>query len=169
MIAEAKRESPDDSGEKVVFETVLLPHRSLSPAGFLAVMAALIGLSIAIGVGFTMAGAWPVIGFFGLDVILVYVVFRMSYRAARQSELVRLTASQLEVTARDGSGGIHRAVLQPYWARVDLEPASRGHPRLMVRSHGHALELGSFLGPDEKAAFAAMLLAALRRVKSTPA
>ena len=166
MMARDEIDARDASGDDVLFERVLLPHRSLPPVGFLAVMALLIGLSVAIGVGFTLVGAWPVIGFFGLDIILVYVVFQMSYRSARRSEHVRLTARELAVTADDGSGGIRRAVLQPYWAQVELVLGARNRQRLLLRSHGHVMELGSFLGPDEQSVLADALQDALRRLRT---
>lgn len=131
--------------------------------GFLVVMAILITLSVAIGVGFSLAGAWPVLGFLGIDVILVYLAFRISYGAARQSERVRLSADELEVRFAGASGKDRRATLKPYWAKIAVEPANAERVRLVIRSHGRALELGSFLGTAEKLAFAEALTDALRQ------
>ena len=55
---------------------MLTPHRSLSPTGFLIFMAVLGGISFVTGMVFLLAGAWPVFGFLGLDVLLVYWAFR---------------------------------------------------------------------------------------------
>ncbi|MDA0340384.1 MAG: DUF2244 domain-containing protein [Proteobacteria bacterium] len=163
MIPEKQIDPETIDGDGIFFEIFLVPHRSLPPVGFLAVMAVLIGLSVAIGVGFTIAGAWPVISFLGLDIVLVYAAFRISYRAACRSERVRLTAQELEVVFLDGADGGRRAVLEPYWARVDLAPVNRKHTRLVLRSHGRALELGSFLGAEEKVALAETLTDALHQ------
>ena len=57
--------------EPTLFEARLKPHRSLSRAGFIAVMAVLGGASLTVGSAFLMMGAWPIFGFFGLDVLLV--------------------------------------------------------------------------------------------------
>lgn len=130
--------------------------------GFLVVMGLLISISVAIGVGFALAGAWPVLGFLGIDIILVYIAFRISYGAARQSERVRLSASDLEVVFAHPSGADKRAVLRAYWARISVEPENSKRVRLVIRSHGRALELGSFLGTAEKMAFAEALSDALR-------
>ena len=72
---------PDNSGpapysaapprDATIFAAVLTPHRSLSPTGFLIFMLVLGGLSFISGRVFLMAGAWPIFGFFGLDVLLV--------------------------------------------------------------------------------------------------
>ena len=70
----------------VFFERVLWPHRSLPHRGFRALMLFLGLLSLAAGIGFVAAGAWPICGFFGLDVALLYLAFRISYRSARQRE-----------------------------------------------------------------------------------
>lgn len=154
---------------EILFEAYLVPHRSLPPIGFLVVMGLLIAISVAIGVGFALAGAWPVLGFLGIDVILVYIAFRISYGAARQSEHVRLSAQELEIVLADPSGTEKRTVLQAYWAKIDVEPENAKRVRLVIRSHGRTLELGSFLGTAEKLAFAEALSNALRDARDTAA
>jgi uncharacterized membrane protein len=79
------------------FERVLLPHRSLSPRGFHLLMAVLALISLAIGIGFVSVGAWPVVGFFGLEVALVYLAFRLSYRSARQSKAISVPGKAQQV------------------------------------------------------------------------
>src|ERR1051326_3585663 len=82
---------------RIFFERVLMPHRSLPPRGFRVLMLLLGLLSLAVGIGFVSIGAWPVCGFFGLDVALLYLAFRLSYRSARQSETLRLAADEFTV------------------------------------------------------------------------
>ena len=79
------------------FERVLLPHRSLPSRNFHLLMGLLGLISLAAGIGFVAVGAWPVIGFFGLDVALVYLAFRLNYRSARQSETIRLAGDAFTV------------------------------------------------------------------------
>lgn len=165
---DAHIEAATRPGELVLFETILVPHRSLPPLGFLLVMGVLIGVSVIIGVGFTLLGAWPVMGFFGLDILLVYVVFRMSYGTARRAEQITLTARDLTVSYMDEAGRTTRATFQPYWARVALEPVNSRRNRLVLRSHGQSVELGAFLGPDEKAALADSLSSALESLRRGP-
>lgn len=157
------------SDTDILFEAILVPHRSLPPLGFFVVMAALVGVSLAIGIGFSVAGAWPVLGFLGIDIILVYIAFRISYGAARQSEHVRLSAQELEIVLADPSGTEKRTVLQAYWAKIDVEPENAKRVRLVIRSHGRTLELGSFLGTAEKLAFAEAPSNALRDARDTAA
>ena len=82
---------PDIQAAAVFFDAVIYPHRSLPPQGFLLLMLVLGATSFAAGVTFVLAGAWPIFGYFGLDVLLVYLAFRASYRSARMHEWVRLT------------------------------------------------------------------------------
>src|SRR5580693_5356740 len=89
--------NPDPRVDPALFAARLTPHRSLSRAGFLLLMAVLGGVSFAAGMVFLMLGAWPVFGFFGLDVLLVYWAFRANYRAAAAHEEVTVTASELRV------------------------------------------------------------------------
>jgi len=161
---ESKKHS-EGSAPVPLFEAVLTPHRSLPPVGFLVVMGALIAVSMAIGVGFSLVGAWPVIGFFGIDILLVYLAFRISYAAARQCQHVRLSAEMLEILFRKPGGPDKLAVLEPYWARVEVERIDARHGRLVVRSRGAVVELGGFLANDEKLAFARALREALREAR----
>ena len=89
----------DLRSEPTIFSATLTPHRSLGPTGFLILMACLGGASFASGVFFVLLGAWPVFGFLGLDVLLVFLAFRANYRAARAYEEVRVTPSELTVPA----------------------------------------------------------------------
>ena len=88
---------PDTQPE--IFSALLTPHRSLNRTGFLAVMAFLSVVSFATGVAFLLMGAWPVFGFFGLDVLAVYVAFRINFRRARASEEIRITPTELRLLA----------------------------------------------------------------------
>jgi len=94
----------------LVFERVLSPHRSLPPRGFHSLMLILCLISLVVGLGFVSIGAWPVMGFFGLDVALVYIGFRLNYRSTRRSETIRLagddfTVERVSVRASDVCGG----------------------------------------------------------------
>ena len=158
---------PDPSstgGDPVVLDLVLYPHRSLSKTGFLVLMAAIVGCSMAVGVAFLLAGAWPVFGFFGLDVLLIYAGFRLNYRAARAYETVRLTPKTLEIVKVDPAGRAMRTELTPAWLSVDLAEPDEWSKRLTLRSAGRDIEIGAFLPPEEKVGLAEALRDGLRRV-----
>jgi uncharacterized membrane protein len=134
----------------VFFDARLQPYRSLPPRGFAVVMAVLAGASFVMSVGCILLGAWPVTGFFGLDVGLVYLAFRISYRSARKVEHVRLTASDLTVERIGVRGDRRHWRFEPVWARLVFEEIAEDENRLSVTSHGRRLSLGAFLSPNER-------------------
>jgi uncharacterized membrane protein len=147
----------------VFLDTVLVPHRSLKPAGFVVLMSVLGGVSFVAGMIFVLRGAWPGMGFFGLDVGLVYLAFRINYRSARRQERVRLVQDALTVERIGVRGDRRRWSFQPSWARIVYEETDEDTNRLTLTSHGRSLVLGSFLGAGERRAFAVTLKEALAR------
>lgn len=154
-----------DANTACSLDLILSPARSLSPAGFRWLMAVMGGLSLAIGLLFLAKGAWPVFGFFGLDVALLYGAFKINDRAGRVRERVRLDETALEVVRRQPSGRAQRWSFNPYWVRVVLDAAPARPTVLALASHGRRLEIGSFLPPAEKKEIAAMLRGALARLR----
>lgn len=149
------------------FSAVLLPHRSLGRKGFIVLMAVISLVSFLTGVAFYMKGAWPVMGFFGLDVLLIYGAFRLNYRAARLYETIELTDSELTVTRVHPSGRAESWSFNPYWVRLELEEMENAANRLSLRSHGRELPFGNFLSDDEKRGFAHALGTALYDMRGT--
>jgi uncharacterized membrane protein len=165
--------SQDSSAESLAhnssqFRALLTPHRSLSPTGFVILMSAVCLVSFGTGLLFYLLGAWPVIGFMGLDVALIYVAFRLNYRAGRLYELVDLKEDALTVTRVQPSGKEQSWRFNPYWVRLKLEPRVGRSSELSIVSHGTRLSFASFLSDHEREDFAEALLAALSAAK-TPA
>jgi uncharacterized membrane protein len=155
-----------EPARQLFFERVLLPHRSLPPRGFRILMLVLWLFSIAVGTGFVLAGAWPIIGFFGLDVALVYLAFRLNYRAAQRRETLRLAEDAFTVE-RVGMYGERRLWrFQPFWLRVVLEERPGQSNRLLVTSHGNSLAIADFLSPAARRELAATIRTALARWRS---
>lgn len=156
-------QAPDAS----VFRAILHPHRSLPPKGFLILMVAIGSVSFVSGMVFLMMGAWPVMGFFGLDVLLVYIAFKLNYRAARAYELVELTPSTLILRQVSASGKAESFEFNPYWVRVLFTERHDGGNHLKLASHGRELEFGRLLNDDERREFAQALSRALSDARST--
>lgn len=134
----------------VFYDARLSPYRSLPPRGFALVMLVLGAASFIMSVGCVMMGAWPVTGFFGLDVALVYVAFRASYRSARKTEHLRLTQKEMTVE-RIGVRGDRRSWrFEPVWLRLVFEEPDEDSNRLYLASHGKTLSIGAFLAPAER-------------------
>ena len=156
----------DDSGEPLLFSAVLTPHRSLSATGFVIVMVLVGGVSFAAGITFLMMGAWPVFGFFGLDVLLIYLAFRANYRAGTAYEEVFVRPSQLHVRKVSHKGVVSEWMLNPIWVRLEREIHEEfGIERHVLVSHGRKLPIAGFLSPDEKKSFADALSAAIGTAK----
>jgi uncharacterized membrane protein len=152
-----------------IFSALLTPHRSLNRAGFLVLMAFFGAISFAAGIAFLLMGAWPVLGFFGLDVLLVYWAFRINFRRANAIEEISVTPFELRVRQVSHRGHVAEWVLNPLWVQLDQEVhAEFGIERLYLVSRGRRVSIASFLGPEEKASFAKALLAALQAAKRGP-
>ena len=154
---------PPAPSRRPFFERVLLPHRSLPPRGFHLLMLILGLISLAVGIGFVSIGAWPVMGFFGLDVALVYVAFCLNYRSARRSETIRLAGDAFTVERVDVRGERRMWRFQPFWLRVILEERGDQWNRLPVASHGRSLVIGDIVTPAVRRELAASIREALKR------
>jgi uncharacterized membrane protein len=148
------------------FSAVLTPHRSLGPKGFMVLMGAICVVSFGTGLFFYLLGAWPVIGFMGLDVALIYLAFKLNFRALRLYETVDLTDEALTVTRVAPSGKSQSWSFNPYWVKVTLQPRLGRSSELSLASHGKRLVFASFLTDDERADFATALAAALAGARS---
>ncbi len=150
----------------VVFDAILHPHRSLTRHGFLLLMAVVTAASLTLGTIFFLAGAWPILGFCGLDVLVVYLAFRRNFRDGLIYETVRLTAEELRVEKGDVSGPQRVWTFQPTWLRVAMDDPPEHESQVVLSSHGRSVIVGAFLSPAERLDFAQALRAeldALRR------
>ena len=124
------------------------------------------GVSFAAGMAFVMLGAWPILGFFGLDVVLVYVAFKLNYRAARATETIDVTRDDLTVT-RVGANGRQQSVtrLSATWVRLEALEAPDGSVEQALASRERRVPIARQLGSDQRRVFATELRAALRLVR----
>ena len=130
---------------RVFFDAILHPHRSLSPGGFrlLIIMTAI--FMFGIGLVFMFLGAWPVLGFCGVEFLLLYVMLRLNNRAARRFERVRLSDKSFEVRRINPNGGETAFNFEPTWLQVQIDNPPEHHSQLTVGSHGKRLTFGAFL------------------------
>lgn len=159
----------DDAPQPPLFDAVLYPHRSLSPRGFALLMASCAGAAMIVGLWFATHGAWPVLPFFGGEILLIWWAFRTNNRDARMYEVVQLTSDALSVEQVRPSGQRKSHLFAPpHWLRIVLAGRSDGGNSLYLASHGRSLEIGRFLTPDERIEFADALRAALGRLSGRP-
>ena len=131
-------------------------------------MAAVSAICFTAGLAFLSVGAWPVFGFFGLDVALLYLAFHLNYRAGRLRETVRLNDKELVVIRRFPNGQMREWRFVPYWVRVSMDTPLRHESKLVLSSHGRHITVGSFLTPEERLEVADALRTALARWREVP-
>jgi len=151
---------PDGSVPAVHFTTLLRPYRSLPPEGFKWLIRAALAANLVIGLPMYLLGAWPVMGFMGLDIYLLWYMFHRNYFDARRSETLTLTDRELVVERRapDGEREEHR--LDAYWLKIETGE------RLVATSRGQRVVIGRFLSPDEREHVADQLKAALAAMRA---
>ena len=164
--------SPDTGAaadRQYLFDAVLHPHTSLSPRGFLLLMVAIGSVSFVAGMIFMLAGAWPVLGFFGLDVLVIWWAFKVNFRTARACEEIVVTPSELRVRRVSHRGQVAEWTFNPLWVRLDMEvDEDFGIEHLYLISRGHQIQIARFLGPEEKSSFYKCLVEALNAAKRGP-
>ncbi|MEM8799747.1 MAG: DUF2244 domain-containing protein [Pseudomonadota bacterium] len=141
----------------------LRPSQALSERGFRRLMVIAFVVSLTIGTAFLIKGAWPVFGFFGLDVLLLYWAFRVNRRALDRSEHIRLDDREFRVERYQPARKPLIWRFDPTWLKVIFEPRAGQAPRLSVRSHGKSLTIGTFLPPEEREEVAEIIDEGLRR------
>ena len=153
---------------RVFFDAILHPHRSLRPGGFhlLIIMTAI--FMFGTGLISMFLGAWPVLGFYGVEFLLLYFMFRLNYRAARGYEHVRLSDSSFEVRRVNPKGGETAFHFEPTWLQVHIDNPPEHHSQLTVGSHGKRLIIGAFLTPNERLEVAEALRDALHLRRISP-
>ncbi len=145
----------------VYLDAVLEPPRSLSPRGFNRVMAVLGLMSFLTGLLFLSLRAWPVIGFMGLEMLALWLVFRFSFRAQSARTYIRVTAETVDLRKVDGWGRERRACLASPFARVEFDRQAAGPHALRVAASAKAYIVGEFLTPRERESFARRLAQAI--------
>lgn len=150
-----------DKQMEMLFSAILTPHRSLDPKAFVFMMVLIGAFSFITGMYFVSLGAWPVLGFFGLDVLAIYYAFKLNYRSGMMYESVMLSADQMEIKRVFPGGKTETWQCNPYWAKILLQERRGRSPQMSVASQGRSFVFGEFLIPDEKEEFVLVLRNAL--------
>jgi uncharacterized membrane protein len=145
------------------WSVTLTPHRSLTREGFVALMAILVLLNLAGGLLFFVAGAWPVTGFMGLDVVLVWWAFRQNFTDGRRAERISIARDRVTLQRLSLAGPGETLEFNRRWLKVELEfdVARDVVGRLLLVYQGSKTEVGAFLGGDERRSLCKEIKAAL--------
>ncbi len=152
--------APPEVDEPLFMDAVLTPHRSWSAGAFKWMLIAVIAVNVVVAAVFIAQGAFPVAGFLGLDVLALWIAFRVNYRSGRCVERVRVAGEEVRLTRRDANGRESHWRASPLWARV-----SRDEGGVIIRAGRGRMRVGAFLSPPERRDFAAALDQALWRAR----
>jgi uncharacterized membrane protein len=153
--------------DDVIFSATLVPHRSLGRHGFLALMAGIAALWFTFGLYFWSLGAWPVLGFGGLDILAIYVAFKLSYRSARTYEEISVSRAEIVVRKVAASGRAQELRFSPSWVKLEVEKAAgEGVIRVALRARDKRVPVGAFLNPEDRRSFAEAFGAALSAARA---
>jgi len=147
-------------------DATITPNRSLSRQGFALLLTGLAAINGVTAAMFWIAGAWPVPIFLGLDVLAVYIAFRVSYRSARLSERVQVSAEEVRVRYEAPNAARTVWTSPTAFTAVALEDAGAPTSRVRLSLSGRKLTVGGALSPKERIAFGQALQAALHRARS---
>lgn len=157
------------SYDAVIFNRRITPHRSLDAAAFrrlMMVLCACCGLS---SLPFVLLGAWPVAGFMGLDVLVLYLAFAANFRSARAYEDIALTPLELRLAKVSARGGRREWRFDPLFTRLEREEIEEfGVTRIDLVSRDRRVEIAGFLGPEARTDLARDLNRALARARRGP-
>lgn len=155
------------AADEPFFRALLTPHRSLGRTGFRVLMGLVGLLWLATGLMFYAMGAWPVLGFFGLDLALLYFAFRLNYRAGRAHEEVSVSRVALDIRKVAPSGRAEQHRFNPLWARFRVARHDEiGITGMAVEGEGRRVPIGGFLNPDDRESFANAFGRALATAKA---
>jgi uncharacterized membrane protein len=129
------------------FSRVARRNSSLSSNGRLLVFAFIFAVSIGIALGFALLGAWLILPFAGLEMLVLYLAFRYIDRRAGDFERIAIAGDRVEVEIRE-AGRLERYELNRCWARL----VGAGRERLALRSHGREIEIGRHLNAEQRLA-----------------
>lgn len=151
---------------EILFDAVLRPNQSLGNKGLLLVLGLATLLFLTGGAVFLLAGAWPVTGFLGIDLVLLFFALRVSHRSGFLTEKIQLRPAALTVSRCSPSGHQMAWSFQPHWLKVEYNHQKERDSQVILSSKGERLNIGSFLSSKERAEFVSALRTALQRCKS---
>jgi uncharacterized membrane protein len=151
---------------KPLFAATLTPHRSLTPNGMRVVIGLVAAMALVPGLVFYVAGAWPVVGFMGLDVLAIWAAMTISMRGGKAYEVLTLWPGQLELKKVDPKGAEEILAFVPAGVRflVDRDYNERV-TALWLNDGARKVPLGAFLSTDEKLSLSKVFGTALRKAR----
>lgn len=150
-----------DTGEGL--RVIVRPNRALTLRSMTVLFAGLTVVVLTIGIGFTLAGAWPVLPFAGLEMAVVAVVLYRLFRHADDHDQVIVDRERVTVI-RYRARREMRDEFQRYWTKVTLERRRSWYPsQLKVGSHGRFVVIAADVSEEERESLSTTLNNFLRK------
>jgi uncharacterized membrane protein len=157
---------PHSPADQPVFAAVIQPNRSLGRQAQRLVITLVAAAGIVSSIPFMIAGAWPVAGYFGLDVLLLAIAFRVNTRRARACEEVRVTPLEICLRKICHRGRAEEWRFNPAWTRLERrDHAEFGLQGLALVCGRQTVDVAAALSPAERRTFADGLEAGLVRAR----
>ena len=131
---------------------VLRPNNSLTWKLNLVLLLVVAGVSLSIALSFLIAGAWVILPFSLVELILLALCIHYVAKQCARQEVI--TISEYEVVVEMGiRKPTKKACFQRIWSKFFVRPGKRAQDpeKVVIRSHGDELELGEFLNKEDKA------------------
>jgi uncharacterized membrane protein len=142
----------------------LWPHRSLSTGGYRILMFLIAGILFCISLVFLSLGAWPVVGFLGLDLFLIWLAFHMNFIHARAHETITVTRAHIDVEKVNHKGQSQHLRFIPFWTRLHVrDDKEEGIQVITLTSKGQSTRIGDCLNPEDRKSFVQQLKKALNQ------
>jgi uncharacterized membrane protein len=144
----------------------IYPNQSLRPKNFIILMFLIIIPAGFISIAFYLIGAWPVLGFMGLEIILIYIAFKILFYRNKFYEHIVLNNKKLNIFFNKQNKVLKKIELEPTWLQVKIENIYKNKDMLTLSSHGKKIILGSFLIPEERQVLAKTIRSGLNDWKN---
>jgi|SRR5687767_10455219 uncharacterized membrane protein len=128
------------------FKRVARRNNSLSSTGRLVAFALIFIVSIGIAAAFAIFGAWLILPFAGLEMLVLFFAFRYMERHAADYEVIEIDGDTVKVEWASG-GTLRGGAFNRHWVQV---VAHGDGSRLALRSHGRELEIGRYMTDEQR-------------------
>ena len=135
--------------EATKFEILLKPNSSLTGAARVLFLGSIFFICSVIGIGFFLVGGTMILPFAGLEIILVYLAFRLSFNWSNQKQIIILSKEHVEVRV-DGLKEFFTWKEFRSFATFNVTKDDSRDEDLSFRSKGKEIYIGDFLNQEDK-------------------
>ena len=151
---------------KYYLDIKIYRNQSLTTRGLYILMFFITIPASYIGISFYVLGAWPVLGFMGFEILLIYIAFKILFYKNKFYEHIILDSEKLNILFKKKNKIIKKIELEPTWVQVKIEKIYENEDTLIVSSHGKKIILANYLIPEERLELAGKIKSGLREWKN---